>query len=68
MICLNFSLKTTSYHLINQVLSKVTHVIISFYLLHMKFINRLTENSFEVRGIFLDISKVFDKVWHSSYF
>ena len=24
----------------------------------------LIDNGFEVRGFFLDISKVFDKVWH----
>ena len=37
-----FFIKNDLIHLINQVLSKVTHVYISFYLLRMKFINRLT--------------------------
>ena len=42
IICLNFLLKTIQYHLTNQGLSKVTRVYISFYLVHIKFINRLT--------------------------
>ena len=27
-------------------------------------INKSFDNGFEVRGVFLDISKAFDKVWH----
>ena len=45
-------------------MSKVSHVYISFYLLNMNFINRLTKVLFEVKGILLDISNAFDKVWH----
>ena len=37
---------------INQLLSIIHDIYQSF------------ENGFEVRGVFLDISKVFDKVWH----
>ena len=37
-----------------------SYVYISFYPLHMKFINRLTT---VFRGIFLGIFKAFDKVW-----
>ena len=37
---------------INQLLSITHDVFISF------------DNDFEVRGVFLDISKAFDKVWH----
>ena len=45
-------------------MSKVSHVYISFYLLNMNFINRLTKVLVEVKGILLDISNAFDKVWH----
>ena len=45
-------------------MSKVSHVYISFYLLNMNFINRLTKVLVEVKGILLDISNTFDKVWH----
>ena len=31
-------------------------------------IYKLFDEGFEVRGVFLDISKVFDKVWHENYF
>ena len=37
---------------INQLLSITHEIYLSF------------DDGFEVRGVFLDISKVFDKVWH----
>ena len=41
----------------------VTLVLISFYQLLMK-LSSYFDDGFEVRSVFLDISKAFDKVWH----
>ena len=41
----------------------VTVVLISFYQLLMK-LSSYFDDGFEVRSVFLDISKAFDKVWH----
>ena len=40
---------------INQLLA-ITHEIYKWF-----------DNEFEVRGVFLDISKAFDKVWHEDF-
>ena len=37
------------------------HVLSSCYVLHMRFINLLRK---AMKGVFLDVSKAFDKVWH----
>ena len=60
--CLTFSLKTIQYHLINQVLSKVIYIYQLLSIRHETY--QSFDNGFEVRGIFLDIPKPFDKVWH----
>ena len=46
----------------NLVLSQVTPSSTSSYQLSMKFIS--LDDGWEVRGVFLYISKAFDKVWH----
>ena len=52
--------------LINNLASvKVIHAFRNCLLLPMKYINDLMALIYlETRGIFLDISKAFDKVWH----
>ena len=42
-----------SFHLINRDLNPVTHEKYKSF-----------DDGFEIRGVFLDISKAFDKVWH----
>ena len=43
----------------------VTLVLISFYQLLMK-LSSYFDDGFEVRSVFLDISKAFDKGWHEA--
>ena len=56
MECLNFLLKRNSFHsydsCVNQLLA-ITHEICKSF-----------DDGFEVRGVFQDISKAFDKVWY----
>ena len=56
MKCLNFLLKMNSFHscdsCVNQLLA-ITHEICKSF-----------NDGFEVRGVFQDISKAFDKVWY----
>ena len=41
------------------------HVLINFYRLLMKCINHgLDDYDLDVRGVFLEILKAFDKAWH----
>ena len=64
--CLNFLLKMTLSHLINRDLKHgdfctnqllaITHGIYKSF-----------DEDFKVRGVFLYISKAFDKVWHERF-
>ena len=62
MKCLGFLLKTIWFPQTNLVSSQKTPVLTNFYLNPTKYIS--LDDGFEVRGVFLDISKAFDKVWH----
>ena len=49
----------------NQVFDLLIHVSISYFLLFMAFMHLMhLLIPKDVRGIFLDISKAFDRVWH----
>ena len=53
LICPNQSRFRTGDSCVNQLLAIITHEIYKSF-----------DEGFEVRGVFLDISKAFDKVWH----
>ena len=38
-------------------------VLTNYYLLHTKYTN-ISDEGLDVRSVFFDISKAFDKVWH----
>ena len=54
--CTSFLMKMTYYHLTNQAFDPVKYITHKIY--------QSFDNDLEVRRVFLDISKAFDKVWH----
>ena len=64
-LCSITSLKISYLLNVSQVFYEAILASHNSFLFHTKYINFLIVNSsVDVRGTFLDISKVFDKVWH----
>ena len=55
--CLSFSPRIVYYHKTNQLLNQVT-LLITTHQIYKSF-----DDADEIRSVFLDISKAFDKVW-----
>ena len=55
-----FSWKIISIHPVNPISRQATPVLINYYQLHMMSL----DDGYDVRAIFFDISKAFNKVWH----
>ena len=47
---------------INQGLNQEIHVSINYH--HSQYLSITRDDGLETRGVFLDISKAFDKIWH----
>ena len=60
MKCLGFLFKTIWFLQTNLLSSQETPVLTNFYLKHKTY--KSFDDGFEVKGVFLDISKAFDKV------